>query len=190
MISGRGSLRNAMISGVISSSSSPRVSTRSSRERMMPSALSKSGSQRLAVEGVVAHAEEGEIVGQQPLQELDRLGDLVHRQRRRIGLELGDDAVDAAEHRPPVLHASRTSPSTPVERRDDLGARGRVVDRLDMDMDEAFARAAGGIGRAERDQLAARRARRRTPDAPPAARRAGARPIRPSPNRPGTACRR
>ena len=48
--------------------------------------------QRLAVDIVIAHAEEGEIVGQQPLQELDRLGDFIDRQRRRIGLEFGDDA--------------------------------------------------------------------------------------------------
>ena len=47
------------------------------------------GLERLAVEHIIAHAEEGEIVGRQPLQELDRFGDLVDRQRRRIVLELG-----------------------------------------------------------------------------------------------------
>jgi hypothetical protein len=43
MISGRGSLRNAMISGVISRSSLPRRNTRMSRERMTPRPLSKFG---------------------------------------------------------------------------------------------------------------------------------------------------
>ena len=113
------------------------------------------GLQRLAVEGVIAHAEEGEIVGQQPLQELDRLGDLVHRQRRRIGLEIGDDAVGALEHGAPVLHRQPHFAEHACERAHDVGARGLVRDRLEMDMDEALARAAGGVGRAERDKSCA-----------------------------------
>ena len=36
---------------------------------------------------IVAYAEEGEIVGGKPFQELHRLGDLIDRHRRRIGLE-------------------------------------------------------------------------------------------------------
>ena len=61
------------------------------------------GLQLVAVEDVVAHADEGEIVGEQPPEELDCLRDLVDRQRRRIGLELGDDGVDALAHRLPVF---------------------------------------------------------------------------------------
>jgi hypothetical protein len=37
-------------------------------------------------ECVFAHAEEGEIVRDQPFEKLGRLGDLVHRERRRIVL--------------------------------------------------------------------------------------------------------
>ena len=144
-----------MISGVNSSSSSPRLSTRNSRRAHDAERAVEIGLQRVAVEGVVAHAEEGEIVGQQPLQELDRLGDLVDRQRRRIGLEIGDDAVDALEHGAPVLHRQPHFAEHARERAHDLGARGLVLDRLDMDMDEAFARAAGGVGGAERDELCA-----------------------------------
>ena len=61
------------------------------------------GLDRPAIDRVIAHAEKGEIVGQQPLQELDRFGKFVHRQRRRIALEPGDDGLDTAAHRLPVL---------------------------------------------------------------------------------------
>ena len=110
--------------------------------------------ERLAVEAVVAHAEESEIVGQQPLQELDRLGDLVDRQRRRIGFEFRDHGVDALEHRPPVLHRQPHFAEHVLERAHDVGARGLVLDRLEMNMDEALARAGRGR-RAERLELGA-----------------------------------
>ncbi len=113
------------------------------------------GLERVAVEAVIAHAEEGEIVGRQPLQELDRFGDLVHRQRRRIGLQIGDDAVDPLQHRPPVLHRQPHVGEHGLQGAHDVGARGLLLDRIDVDMDEALARAVGGIGRAERDQLCA-----------------------------------
>ena len=58
--------------------------------------------QLVVLELVVAHAEEGEVVGEQPLQKLDRLGELVDRQWRRVVLHVRDDAVDAVEHRAPV----------------------------------------------------------------------------------------
>ena len=60
------------------------------------------GLQAARCEHIIADADEGEIVGPQPIEELDRLGYFVDRQRRRILLELGDDLRDAAEHRPPV----------------------------------------------------------------------------------------
>ena len=120
----------------------------------MPSELAEFGRQRIAVEGVVAQAEESEIVGQEPLQELHRLGDLVHRQRRRVGLQVGDDAVGALEHGAPVLHRQPHFTEHVLERAHEIGARGLVCDRLEMNMDEAFARAAGGIG-AERGELGA-----------------------------------
>ncbi len=59
----------------------------------------------VASQRVFAHAEEGEIVGDQPFEELGRLGDFLDGQRRRIVLDLGDHLADARHHRPPVLHA-------------------------------------------------------------------------------------
>ena len=77
----------------------------------------------------------------QPFQELDRLGDVVDRHRRRVGLELGDHLADAADHRPPVLHADPHVGQHLLQRLHDLGASCRVLDALDVDVDEAFARA-------------------------------------------------
>ena len=69
-----------------------------------------SSSRSLPAKRIVAHAEQGEIVGDQPFEELDRLGDLVDRQRRRIGLQLRDHLVDAAR-------ASAASPARTAARR-------------------------------------------------------------------------
>ena len=91
----------------------------------------------------------------QPLQELDRLGDFVHRQRRRIGFQIGDDTVGALEHGAPVLHRQPNFAEHLAKRAHDVGARGLVGDRIEMDMDEAFARAAGGVGRAEHRKVRA-----------------------------------
>ena len=107
----------------------------------------------LALDIVVAQAEESEIVGQQPLQELDRLGDLVDRQRRRIVLQIGDDGIDAIEHRPPVLHREPHFAEYVVERSDQIAAR-RFIGRIEMNGDETLA-GAGGFGRSHRGQLAA-----------------------------------
>ena len=109
------------------------------------------GLQRIAVEGVIAHAKEGEIVGQQPLQKLNRFGDFIDGQRRRIGFQIGYQAVDALQHGAPILHGQPHFAEYDRERAHDIGARGLVRDRLEMDMDEALARAAGGVGSAERD---------------------------------------
>ena len=108
----------------------------------------------MTVEGVIAQAEESEIVGQQPLQKLHRLGDLVDRQRRRIGFQLIDDAVDAVEHRPPVLHGQPHLAENALQRGGDRSAHRSIVDRIHMNVDEAFARIAGGVGRAETFKLA------------------------------------
>ena len=112
------------------------------------------GLQRRTVDRVVAHAEECEIVGQQPAQKLDRFGDFIHRQRRRIGFKFFDDVVDVIEHRPPVFHGEPHFTQNALDRGNQFGARGRF-DRFDMNMDEALARGAGGVRRAERDQFAA-----------------------------------
>ncbi len=126
------------------------------------------GLERVAVEFVVAQAEEGEMVGRQPLQELDRFRDLVDRQRRRIGLQLGDDGVDALDHRAPILHRAPHLFEHGLQAAHQIGAGGGFLDRIDVDVDEAFALAAGGIGRAERNELCAlpRHAQNRVRDQP------------------------
>ena len=142
-----------MISGVYSSSSLPRRSTLQFARAHDAERAVIIRHQRVAVEGVVAQAEEGEIVGQQPLQEMDGLGDLVDRQRRRIALELVDDGVDALEHGAPVGHRRAHLREHGGKRLHDRGA-GVRFERSEMDVDEALARAAAGVGRAEAGQLA------------------------------------
>ncbi len=112
--------------------------------------------QVVAVEDIVAHADKGEIVGEQPFEEFDRFRDLIHRQRRRIGLQLGDDGVDALAHRPPVLHRKPHLAEHRLQRLHDGFAQRLVFDRIDVNVDETFARAASGIRRAESGELAGR----------------------------------
>ncbi len=92
----------------------------------------------VAGHGVFAHAEEREVVGHQPFEELGRLGDLVHRQRRRIVLDLGDQLAGSRQHRPPVGDAQPHVAEHRLDRLDDLLLARLVLDALDMDMDEAF----------------------------------------------------
>ena len=82
-----GSLRNSRISGVMVTSSLPRRRSRISRDRKQPETGLEFRLERIlaVAEGVVARAEEREIVCRHPLQELDRFGDLVGGKRRRIG---------------------------------------------------------------------------------------------------------
>ena len=100
--------------------------------------------------GVVAHAEKDVVVEQQPFEELDRLGDLVDRQRRRIGLEIGNHGGDAAQHGAPVGDRVGDLAHHLAELGDDLVAFGRLVDALEMDVDDALApdgAARRGVGR-------------------------------------------
>ena len=89
--------------------------------------------------GVVAGAEQRKIVGCDPLQKLDRFGDLIGRQRRRIGAQLGRDLAGARQHRTPVLHADAHVGEHALDRADDFGLRAGVFDVGGMDVDEAFA---------------------------------------------------
>ena len=147
----------------------------------------------VAGQRVFAHAEEGEVVGDQPFEELRRLGDLLDRQRRRIVLDLGDDLADARHHRPPVLHAEAHVGEHAADRLDDLGLPRLVLDALDMDVDEALA--PRGADRrtvaAEADQragLVALDREDRMQHEPHVDALLGR--ARPSPSRAGTACRR
>ena len=89
--------------------------------------------------GVVARAEQGEIVGGDPLQKLDRFGDLVGRQRRRRGAQFRGDLAQARQHRPPILHAHAHLGEDVGERAHKVGARRGVAVVIDMDVNEAFA---------------------------------------------------
>ena len=119
--------------------------------------------ERLAVHrnAIMADAEEHEVVGNQPFEELNGFGDLVDRQQRRIGLEPGDDRSDVVDHRPPVLHAETDVREHLIERFED-GAPLRLAEKPDMDVDEAFARCAGrAVGAFEARQRADAVARQR-----------------------------
>ena len=89
-------------------------------------------------DGVFLHAEQREVVGVEPFQELDRLGDVADRHRRRIGLEFRDRLVDARHHRLPVAHAEPDVGQHSFERTGDFFALLRIVDAIDMNMNKAF----------------------------------------------------
>ena len=194
MIRSFGSFRNSRISGVMVTSWLPRrKQPHVARAQQAEPGLELRLERMLAVGvGIVARAEQGEIVGGDPLQKLDRFGDLVGRQRRRIGAQFGGDFAGARQHRPPVLHADAHVGEHAFERADDLGALRRVLDAGDMDVDEAFALAVA-FARALEVRRAVPSASRSTvktgcdqqADVEPAFGRA-----RRAPNRPGTACRR
>ena len=141
--------------------------------------------------GVVAGAEQREIVGGDPLQELDRFGDLVGGKRRRIGFELGGDFAGARQHRPPILHRDPHIGQHLFERAHDIGALFLIVRVGHMNVDEAFAVAVAFARALEGDEpagLVALDAENRMYQQPDVHRRA--RRARPAPSRPGTACRR
>ena len=114
---------------------------------------------RIAVgrEAIFAHAEEGEIVRAEPLQELVGFGDLVDRQRRRIGREGLDRFLDAVTHGAPVGDAGADVVQRPGEAVDQLLAIGIGVQAVDVEMNQAFARALCSLGQCfavEAQQLA------------------------------------
>ncbi len=97
--------------------------------------------QTAALHRVIAHAEKSEIVGQQPVHNLDGFRGLLDRQRRRVRFQFGNDGVDAREHRPPV---SDCAPHFGQHVLDSAGKRGAsrlVVHAVDVQVDEAFPRA-------------------------------------------------
>ncbi len=96
-------------------------------------------------EHVIAHAEKGEIVGQQPVQELDGFGNFVDRQRRRVAPDIGNRVDHARGHGAPVLNRSTHVGEHRLERGHDLCALRLIVDALDMEMDEALAQRAGHV---------------------------------------------
>ena len=113
------------------------------------------GLERVLADGepVVPDPQEGEIVGDQPFEELNGFGDLVDRQLRRISLERRHDLADARQHWAPILHAEPDIGERAFERRDDVAARAVVVDASHMDMDEAFARRARHVPAADKQAV-------------------------------------
>ena len=56
--------------------------------------------------GIVAGAEQGEIVRRDPLQELHGLGDFVGGKRRRVGLQLRRHLARPGKHGLPVFYGN------------------------------------------------------------------------------------
>ncbi len=88
---------------------------------------------------IVARAEQGEIVSGQPFEKLDRFGNVGGRQRRRIFPQIGDDFARAREHRLPVLHAHAHLGENVFERANDVGLCRRLLQAVDVNVDEALA---------------------------------------------------
>ena len=93
-------------------------------------------------ECIIANAEKREIVCYQPIQEIDRLGDLGDGQGRRLALELGNRLADARQHDAPVRYADAHVAQHALQRFDDLGALPSAVDAIGMKMNEALAQRA------------------------------------------------
>ena len=95
-------------------------------------------------EAVFAHAEEGEIVGANPVEERDRFRDLCGRQRRWIdAIRLGR-LEQARAHRHPVADGDANVVVDERQPFDQARARGGVIDAVDVDVQEAFAPRARG----------------------------------------------
>ena len=95
--------------------------------------------QRAGGVGVVARAQEGEIVAGQPFEKQDGLGNVLDRQRRRILPQVGDGRARPRQHRRPVLHADADLGENLFEAAEDLPPHRRVLQAVDVDADEAFA---------------------------------------------------
>ena len=102
-------------------------------------------------QAVLAHAEEGEIVVGDPVEEGHRLRDLVGRQRRRIGAIGVDRLGDAGPHAGPVAHRDGDVGIDLGQPLDEAPSRRLVVDAVEVDLDEALA---PGADRGRRGRLA------------------------------------
>ena len=110
----------------------------------------------IAGERIVTRAEKREVVGQQPFDELNRLGDFRDRQRRRLVLELRHRLPDARLHRAPVDNRDAYLAEHDFKRRGNGRTPRRIGHRIDVDINEALAcRAVDGAGTAKRGELAA-----------------------------------
>ena len=90
-------------------------------------------------EAVFAHAEEGEIIGEHPFDERDRLGDVLRGERRRRDLRGLHRLEDARPHGGEVRDGAPHLGMHPLEPGDEPVAQGRILDGIEMQMDEALA---------------------------------------------------
>ena len=98
---------------------------------------------RVPVEGIFAHAEEGEVVVDQPLQESDRLGEILDRDRRRLGAVARYRLVEALLHGTPVDHPNPDIGEDRLYLRFELSCLLERSDAREMDMDETLAHRMG-----------------------------------------------
>ena len=119
----------------------PRRNSRISRERKSPEPGRERRLERMfAVRiGIVARAEQGEVVARQPFEKLDRFGDLLDRQRRRVVAQVRDDLARARQHGLPILHADAHLGEDFFERANDVRPLRRILQAVDMNVNEAFA---------------------------------------------------
>ena len=99
------------------------------------------------VEPIFAGAEKREMVGGEPFEEGERLGDLVGRKRRRVGPIGLDGLADPAPHRGPVADGRADVRIGALQPGDQPGARGLIVDPVEVNLDQALAPRARGRAR-------------------------------------------
>ena len=88
---------------------------------------------------VIAHSQEGEIVGHQPLQECNRFRCFAWRQRMRIASKLLDQGADSRQYRFPIGDRTTYLFQHLRERGDDGITLGIILDALEMQINKAFA---------------------------------------------------
>ena len=106
--------------------------------------------------GIIARAEQGEIVAGEPFQKLDSLGDIGGRQRRWVLPQIGDDIADARQHRRPVGNGHADLGEDCFESRNEVFARRGFQRSVDVNVDEALAPAGAVAPRYQADEVAAR----------------------------------
>ena len=85
-----------------------------------------------------ANAKEGEVVILQPGKEIEAFRDVVGRQARWRCLDFIDKARKPRQHGPPVFDRLADVRERVGECRDHRAARFRVIDAIDMNVDQAF----------------------------------------------------
>ena len=90
-------------------------------------------------EAIFAHAEQGEVIRQQPIEKLHGFGDLVRRQKGRCCAVTRRDLGKAGAHRNPVGDGSADVAEDRGQAFREIGACGLVEHSPDVDVQQAFA---------------------------------------------------